>query len=240
MTVSRATRVDVRENRTVRTGERPIPLISIILPTYQRATLLPRSIGSVLSQTFHDWELVVVDDGSTDNTADVVAGWQQHCERIRYLHQPNRGVGAARNRGIAAAGGEYIACLDSDDEYRPTHLETRLALVRRHHLDLIQGGVVTQKKQWVVDFFHPAKLIRISECVIGGTLFGKRTVFLALGGFGDLNYGEDLDLWLRAKKTFKAETFREPATYILHETPNSLRMARFDEWAAMNTPRVFA
>ena len=208
------------------------PLISVILPTFNRAGLLPRSISSVLAQTFTDWELIVIDDGSTDNTAEVVAAWRKKSTQIRSVRQANQGVGAARNRGVAEARGAYIACLDSDDEYRPTHLETRLALLRRHDLDLIQGGVRVDGTQWVVDFFNPTKLIRISECVIGGTLFGKRTVFIELGGFCDLNYGEDLDLWERAQKEFKAETFREPATYILHETPNSLRMARFDEWAA--------
>ncbi len=211
------------------------PLISVILPTFNRAGLLPRSISSVLAQTFTDWELIVIDDGSTDNTAEVVAAWRKKPAQIRSVRQANQGVGAARNRGVAEARGAYIACLDSDDEYRPTHLETRLELLRRHDLDLIQGGVRVDGTQWVVDFFDPTKLIRISECVIGGTLFGKRTVFIELGGFCDLNYGEDLDLWERAQKAFRAETFREPATYILHETPNSLRMARFDEWAAQQS-----
>jgi len=212
--------------------EHNTPLISVILPTFDRADLLPRSISSVLAQTFTDWELIVIDDGSTDNTAEVVVAWQQQSAQIRYARQANQGVGAARNRGVAEARGEYIACLDSDDEYRPTHLETRLELLRRHDLDLIQGGVEVAGKQWVVDFFDPTKLIRISECVIGGTLFGKRTVFTELGGFCDLNYGEDLDLWERAQKAFKTKTFREPVTYVLHETPNSLRMVRFEEWAA--------
>ena len=212
--------------------EHNTPLISVILPTFDRADLLPRSISSVLAQTFTDWELIVIDDGSTDNTAEVVAAWQEQSDQIHYVRQANQGVGAARNRGVAEARGEYIACLDSDDEYRPAHLETRLELLRRHDLDLIQGGVQVAGKQWVVDFFDPTKLIRISECVIGGTLFGKRIVFTELGGFCDLNYGEDLDLWERAQKTFKTKTFREPVTYILHETPNSLRMVRFEEWAA--------
>ncbi len=212
--------------------EHNTPLISVILPTFDRADLLSRSISSVLAQTFTDWELIVIDDGSTDNTAEVVAAWQQQSAQIRYVRQANQGVGAARNRGVAEARGEYIACLDSDDEYRPTHLETRLELLRQDGLDLIQGGVEVAGKQWVVDFFDPTKLIRISECVIGGTLFGKRTVFTELGGFCDLNYGEDLDLWERAQKAFKIKTFREPVTYILHETPNSLRMVRFEEWAA--------
>ena len=208
------------------------PLISVILPTFERADLLPRSISSVLAQTFTDWELIVIDDGSTDATTDVVVAWRQTSSQIRYIRQTNQGVGAARNRGVAEARGEYIACLDSDDEYLPSHLATRLDLLRTHDLDLIQGGVRAEGKEWVVDFFNPTKLVRIADCVIGGTLFGKRTVFTQLGGFCDLNYGEDLDLWTRAQKEFKVATFREPATYILHETSNSLRMARFDAWQA--------
>lgn len=207
------------------------PCISVILPTFERAHLLPRSIRSVLAQTFTDWELTVVDDGSTDNTAQVVQDWGHKTSRIRYLYQDNRGVGAARNLGIQHARGRYIACLDSDDEYFPKHLETRLSLLRRHDLDLVQGGVRVLGKDWTVDFFDPQRLVRLSDCVIGGTLFGKREVFVALGGFGDLNYGEDLDLWIRAQRRFKVATFRNPTTYCLHETPDSLRITRYNEWA---------
>ena len=72
------------------------PLISVILPTFDRADLLPRSIASVLAQTFTDWELIVVDDGSTDNTAEVVAAWQKQSDQIRYVRQANQGVGGPR------------------------------------------------------------------------------------------------------------------------------------------------
>ena len=208
-----------------------MPCISVILPTFERAHLLPRSIGSVLAQTLTDWELLVIDDGSTDNTARLVRGWSRKTARMRYLHQANRGVGAARNLGIQRARGRYIACLDSDDEYFPKHLETRLSLLRRHNLDLVQGGVRVLGKDWTVDFFDPQRLVRLSECVIGGTLFGEREVFVALGGFGDLSYGEDLDLWLRARRRFKVATFPNPSTYCLHETPDSLRLTRYKEWA---------
>ena len=207
------------------------PCISVILPTFERAHLLPRSIGSVLAQTFSDWELIVIDDGSTDNTAQVVQAWAKQTPRIRYIRQDNQGVGGARNRGIAHARGHYVACLDSDDEYLPDHLESRLDLLRRHGLDLIQGGIRVLGKEWTVDFFNPQQLVKLSDCVIGGTLFGKRDVFLALGGFCDLNYGEDLDFWTRAKQRFEVATFPTPATYCLHETPDSLRVTRYKEWA---------
>ena len=83
--------------------------------------MLGSAINSVLAQTFNDWELIVVDDGSTDNTADLVKSFTDH--RIRYHHQPNQGRSTARNNGIGLSQGEYICFLDSDDRYLPEHLE---------------------------------------------------------------------------------------------------------------------
>lgn len=88
---------------------------SIIIPTYNRATFLPKAIDSVLAQTFNDWELIVVDDGSTDNTKEIVA--QYNDERITYIYQENSERSAARNNGISHSKGEYVCFLDSDDFY---------------------------------------------------------------------------------------------------------------------------
>jgi glycosyltransferase involved in cell wall biosynthesis len=99
-------------------------LVSVILPTYNRAGLLPRSIGSVTSQTFPDWELIVVDDRSNDNTAELLREFAERDSRIRRI--PNtraKGPSGARNEGLAAASGRYVAYLDSDDEWLPFHLE---------------------------------------------------------------------------------------------------------------------
>jgi glycosyltransferase involved in cell wall biosynthesis len=102
-------------------------LVSIIVPTYNRAYCLPRTIDSVLSQTYSTFELVIVDDGSTDETRALVTGMAAHDDRIRYLYQPNAGVSAARNCGLRAARGDYIALLDSDDVWKPWKLEVQLA-----------------------------------------------------------------------------------------------------------------
>jgi len=102
-----------------------MPTVSVVIPTYNRADVLPRAVDSVLGQTVADLELVVVDDGSTDDTADVLASYDD--DRLRYVaHETNRGANVARNTGIEAAEGEYVAFLDSDDEWKPTKLERQL------------------------------------------------------------------------------------------------------------------
>jgi len=93
------------------------PKVSVIIPTYNRAHLIGRAIQSVLNQTYQDFELIVVDDGSTDNTNEVIKEFSQKDKRILYIkHDKNKGGSAARNTGIKAARGEYIAFQDSDDE----------------------------------------------------------------------------------------------------------------------------
>ena len=105
-------------------------LVSVIVPTYNRAYCLPQAVESVLAQSHADLEIVLVDDGSTDATRDLVQSrWSQE-PRVRYLHQPNRGVSAARNLGLRAARGEYLALLDSDDTWLPWKLEAQLACLR--------------------------------------------------------------------------------------------------------------
>jgi glycosyltransferase involved in cell wall biosynthesis len=105
------------------------PTVSIVLPTYNRAQLLPRAIASIEAQTFTDWELILVDDGSTDDTKAVATGFAARLGgRMRYISRPNGGCGAARNTGIDAARGEFVAFLDSDDEFLPTKLARQLEL----------------------------------------------------------------------------------------------------------------
>ena len=104
------------------------PRVSVVIPTYNRARLLPRAVGSVLAQTFEDWELIIVDDGSDDDTPDVIAGFED--ARIRCIrHERNLGVSAARNTGIAAARGEYVTWFDDDDEWLPDALAPLVALL---------------------------------------------------------------------------------------------------------------
>lgn len=207
--------------------------MTVVIPAYNRAGLLPRAIRSVHAQSYTNWELIVVDDGSTDDTAEVVRAMAPAIG-IRYIRQdPNRGVGAARNAGIAAANGEIISMLDSDDEYLPEHLRSRVDILINDHIDLLAGGVIIEGNPLTVDYFHPGRLVDLRDCVEGGTLIGRAEVFRVLGGFNSSDYGEDTDFWLRAqepKHRFRTQFLSEPRTYILHETPGSLRLSRMQKW----------
>lgn len=105
------------------------PLVSIVIPTFNRAQYLPRAIDSVVRQTFTDWEIILIDDGSTDHTREWAARKaREFGDRFVFLRQDNQGCSAARNRGIDAARGRFVAFLDSDDEFLPTKLERQLRL----------------------------------------------------------------------------------------------------------------
>ena len=105
------------------------PKVSIIIPTFNRGSFLDRTVKSIQSQTIKDWELLVVDDGSTDNTREIVENFIKNDNRIKYFYQKNCGCPSGpRNLGIEKACGEYVAFLDSDDEWLPTKLERQLDL----------------------------------------------------------------------------------------------------------------
>lgn len=120
------------------------PTVSAIIPTYNRAHLVGRAIKSALAQTWQDLELIIVDDGSNDNTESLVNSFDD--PRIRYIrHNVNRGVAAARNTGIKAAKGEYLAFLDSDDEWMTDKLERQLNVFKTSdlpHLGAVTCGLV--------------------------------------------------------------------------------------------------
>jgi len=107
----------------------PSTLISIITPTYNRASFLPAMVQSVQAQTFQEWELWIVDDGSTDRTRELVESFALKDSRIHYLHKINGGQGSARNLGITRSGGAFIAFLDSDDLWLPEKLEKQIKIL---------------------------------------------------------------------------------------------------------------
>jgi len=105
-----------------------MPKVSVIIPTYNRAKLLPRAVNSVLNQTFKDFELIIVDDASTDNTEEVVRRYKDH--RIKYIrHKTNKGISISTNEGINKSKGQYIAFQDSDDEWLPEKLKKQMEII---------------------------------------------------------------------------------------------------------------
>jgi len=106
------------------------PLVSVIIPLYNKRNQIAHTLDCVLKQSFRDWEAIIVDDGSTDGSADVVMRFDD--PRIRMARQENAGVSAARNRGIEEARGEFVAFLDADDEWKPDYLSTQVAMTEKY------------------------------------------------------------------------------------------------------------
>jgi len=115
---------------------------SIVIPTYNRGLFIKKAIDSVLAQTYQNWELIVVDDGSTDNTKEIIASFDD--KRIKYIYQENAERSAARNRGIANATGDWICFLDSDDNYLPEHLQeiSKFIIENKIETGLIYTGLI--------------------------------------------------------------------------------------------------
>jgi len=178
--------------------------VSVILPTYNRGWIVAEAIESVLSQTFKDYELIVVDDGSTDDTAKILQGFQDH---ILVITQENRGVSAARNRGMAKARGRYFAFLDSDDLWLSEKLSEQTSFFASHPHALIcqteeiwirNGARVNPKekhKKLSGDIFIPS----LALCLVSpSAVMIRRELFDDVGGFDEsLPACEDYDLWLR-------------------------------------------
>lgn len=107
-------------------------MISVIIPTYNRDQLIRNAVQSVINQTYTNWELIIVDDGSTDKTREVVSEYIEKDPRIRYFYKENGGQGSARNLGIRESKGDYIAFLDSDDEWEKTKLEKQIKILENN------------------------------------------------------------------------------------------------------------
>jgi GT2 family glycosyltransferase len=180
------------------------PLVSVILPTYNRCQWLPQAIESVLGQTYAPLELIVVDDGSTDGTRDLL---KSYGSGIQVLHQANTGVSGARNAGIRAARGELIALLDSDDRWLPEKLEHQVAYFQASRRAMIcqteeiwirNGKRVNPKKRhrkysgMIFEKTLPLCLVSPSAVMMRAALFRE------VGLFDEaLPACEDYDLWLR-------------------------------------------
>lgn len=191
--------------------------VSVIIPTYNRAEFLRRAIDSVLGQTYQEFELLVIDDGSTDTTHEIVTAYRK---RITYIFQKNQGVSSTRNLGIQSSRGELLAFLDSDDVWLPEKLERQVVVMDQHpelqlcHADEIwirRGVRVNPKKKhkkyggYIFPYCLPLCVISPSSVMI------RRTLFEKVGYFDErLPACEDYDLWLRITKEYPVYFIEEP------------------------------
>lgn len=195
-------------------------MISIVIPTYNRAGTLARSIQSVLAQSYSDWELVIVDDGSTDNTQEVVKPFVQRDERIHYIFCPeNKGQAVARNKGIQVSGGEYIAFQDSDDCWMPDKLQHQVSMMEEHpEYGLVYGQVVYDEGGALSVPYPPIDAgDRVFEaCLMQNqigtpTMLVRKAVFDEIGLFDTSLFAlEDYELALRITKHYPTGFIAEP------------------------------
>jgi glycosyltransferase involved in cell wall biosynthesis len=185
------------------------PQVSVIIPTYNRGWTIREAVDSVLIQDYKDFELIVVDDGSTDNTPEVLGAY---CGVIKVFRQENKGVSAARNRGIAEASGRFIAFLDSDDLWFPQKLSRQVeffnttpdALICQTEEVWIRNGVrVNPKKRHKKPsgmIFEPS----LALCLVSpSAVMIRRSLLEVVGNFDEtLPACEDYDLWLRISCRF--------------------------------------
>ena len=176
------------------------PFFSVIICTFDRASLLPRAIESLLDQSETDWEAIIVDDGSTDGTPGIMREYAARDSRIQCcLHGFNRGLSAARNSGVEKSCGRFVTFLDSDDEYAADHLANRRALLAKDDtVRFLHGGVKVIGDPFVVDKNNSSKKIHIDKCVLGGTFVIHRDVFDVVSRFDQVDYAEDSLFFERA------------------------------------------
>lgn len=195
------------------------PLVSVIIPTYNRAHLLKRAIDSALAQTYENLEVLVIDDASSDETEYVVGSYRD--PRVRYFrHCTNRGGSAARNTGLQLARGHFVAFLDSDDEWMPEKVERHLEVFRKHpEYDVVYSAVRDVYPDGSFRIRHhdgPEGQIYdllLVRNVVGPTsaFVVRRECFEKVGGFDEsLRSAQDYDMWLRLARHFKFKCIREP------------------------------
>lgn len=201
--------------------------VSVIIPTYNRSQWVSLAVESVLAQTFQDYELIVVDDGSTDGTGETLSAFGN---QLHYVWQENQGESVARNHGITLAQGRYIAFLDSDDLWAPEKLDKQVPVLDENP-DVVMVGCTS----WVIDaqgqrrFSSPVGLIadprsltysalRYQNHFFGGgsTALVRHCVLSETGGafFSELRYGEEWDLWIRLAALGRICVISEPLAFI--------------------------
>ncbi len=207
------------------------PLVSVVLPVYNGAADLPKAIDTILTQTFADFELIVIDDGSSDGTAAVLRALRD--PRVRAVHQDNTGLAATLNRGTALARGRYIARQDHDDWAMPTRLEKQVAFLETHQDCALVG---TRAEIWAGDrktgraHDHPTDNAALQFELLFDNPFVHSSIMLrksaldAVGGYStdrSRQPPEDYELWSRVARHYQVANLPERLT-VYREVPGSL------------------
>ncbi len=202
------------------------PLVSVIIPCYNQGRFLSSALHSLLSQTWQHWEAIVVDDGSTDDTSQVVERFQD--PRVCYFYQQNNGVSAARNSGLEQARGDFVAFLDADDAWRREFLErTLVTLLNDPRLGMVysryqflddQGNLLTQIGGRALEPEAFSRVIRRGGFFPPHCALSRRSAIDKVGGFDTHHSGTaDWDLWLKISSKFPVRGLGKPlAFYRLH------------------------
>lgn len=195
------------------------PIVTVVTPAYNIAKYIGTAVDSVLGQTFHDFEYLVIDDGSVDNSVDIVKAHVRDDPRFRLVQGENRGPSAARNVGIRKAKGEYIAFLDGDDRWHPKFLERQLRLIQslppdvgavfcRSRIVLENGSLIFFQWQRAGRYDFDDMLVNSNPARNTSSLLIRKSCFADVGTFDEeLRYCEDLDMWLRIAENSKTPTF---------------------------------
>jgi len=207
------------------------PLVSVLLPVYNGSRYLRKAIDSILGQTFRDYEFVIIDDGSADNTMEIIKSYRD--ERIRAIHQNNKGLAATLNIGIVLCNGTYIARMDSDDISMPTRLEKQVTYMENHPRCALLG---TRAEIWIGDkrtdrfHDHPTDNLSLKFELMFDNYFVHASVMLRKSALEDLGGyttdpvrqpPEDYELWSRFARKYEVANLPERLT-IYREFPNSL------------------
>ncbi len=211
---------------------------SVVVPAYNSASTLAETLDAILVQTFGDWECVVVDDGSTDDTLRIAAAYSRDDPRIRVVHQENRGTAGAYNAGVSSATGDFIALCSADDILLPEHLSRMSAFIDREDgYDIYSSnGYFWRPADYRELCYGPGQgetihslELRdvIHRCFFSVGAVYKRYLFSAVGGYRLDVYGEDYDFWLRAMASGARHRYL-PEPLSLHRVSPTQKSARLE------------
>ena len=222
-------------------------MISVVIPLYNKEKSITTTLESVLTQSYTDYEVIVVDDGSTDNSANIVrelvnGKWKSVNDKIRLISKPNGGVCSARNRGIKEAKGEYVALLDGDDMWDKEFLAEiakmiedfpKAAMWGANYEETLNGKLVRRLRTglpegyrgYVDNYFHMQG--RQSDLFCSSSVVIRKEAFAKVGMFDErLKYAEDNDMWFRIIATYPVAFYDQYLAFYRYEAENRAMMRR--------------